>query len=272
MDIDTSVAEISIASKQLIAIARATNLGARLLFMDEPTTALTRKEINRLFKVVGELKKRGVATVFVSHKIDEIQEICSTITVLRNGEVVAEGPMKDFSAKSISKLSFTETLYSVILLLCIINQISGNIIINELMYNIYKILYLHIIKNIIYISIELHKKYQSLFRYLSIIIIYNISYEYILIFNIILQNIYNDKLYILLICGIIVNKNDIIMQLLLSYILMLINNIYNRYILNKYENNEMIDNYFTVGNTDEKCNYLNPIKNFNHKYIAINTN
>ena len=103
MGIDTSVAEISIASKQLIAIARATNLGARLLFMDEPTTALTRKEINRLFKVVGELKKRGVATVFVSHKIDEIQEICSTITVLRNGEVVAEGPMKDFSAKSISK-------------------------------------------------------------------------------------------------------------------------------------------------------------------------
>jgi simple sugar transport system ATP-binding protein len=103
MDIDTSVAEISIASKQLIAIARATNLGARLLFMDEPTTALTRKEINRLFKVVGELKKRGVATVFVSHKIDEIQEICSTITVLRNGEVVAEGPMKEFSAKSISK-------------------------------------------------------------------------------------------------------------------------------------------------------------------------
>jgi simple sugar transport system ATP-binding protein len=71
--------------------------------MDEPTTALTRKEINRLFKVVGELKKRGVATVFVSHKIDEIQEICSTITVLRNGEVVAEGPMKDFSAKGISK-------------------------------------------------------------------------------------------------------------------------------------------------------------------------
>jgi simple sugar transport system ATP-binding protein len=103
MDINNPVAEISIASKQLIAIARATNLGAKLLFMDEPTTALTRKEINRLFKVVGELKKRGVATVFVSHKIDEIQEICSTITVLRNGEVVAEGPMKDFSATGISK-------------------------------------------------------------------------------------------------------------------------------------------------------------------------
>jgi len=85
MDITAPVADISIASKQLIAIARATNLGVKMLFMDEPTTALTRKEINRLFQVVDQLKKRGVATVFVSHKIDEIQEICSTITVLRNG-------------------------------------------------------------------------------------------------------------------------------------------------------------------------------------------
>jgi len=71
--------------------------------MDEPTTALTRKEINRLFTVVNQLKKRGVATVFVSHKIDEIQEICNTITVLRNGEVVADGLMKDFGPQSISK-------------------------------------------------------------------------------------------------------------------------------------------------------------------------
>ncbi len=103
MDITAPVADISIASKQLIAIARATNLGVKMLFMDEPTTALTRKEINRLFQVVDQLKKRGVATVFVSHKIDEIQEICSTITVLRNGEVVADGLMKDFGAKEISK-------------------------------------------------------------------------------------------------------------------------------------------------------------------------
>ena len=103
IDVSSSVSDISIASKQLIAIARATNLGVKMLFMDEPTTALTRKEINRLFTVVNQLKKRGVATVFVSHKIDEIQEICNTITVLRNGEVVADGLMKDFGPKSISK-------------------------------------------------------------------------------------------------------------------------------------------------------------------------
>lgn len=103
IDVSSSVSDISIASKQLVAIARATNLGVKMLFMDEPTTALTRKEINRLFTVVNQLKKRGVATVFVSHKIDEIQEICNTITVLRNGEVVADGLMKDFGPQSISK-------------------------------------------------------------------------------------------------------------------------------------------------------------------------
>ena len=103
IDINTPVAEISIASKQLIAIARATNLGVKMLFMDEPTTALTRKEIKRLFEVVEQISARGVATVFVSHKIDEIQEICNTITILRNGEVVADGLMKDYKREAISE-------------------------------------------------------------------------------------------------------------------------------------------------------------------------
>jgi len=103
IDINAPVAEISIASKQLIAIARATNLGVKMLFMDEPTTALTRKEIKRLFEVVEQIKARGVATVFVSHKIDEIQEICNTISILRNGEIVADGLMKDFKRDAISE-------------------------------------------------------------------------------------------------------------------------------------------------------------------------
>ena len=104
IDINAPVAEISIASKQLIAIARATNLGVKMLFMDEPTTALTRKEIKRLFEVVEQIKARGVATVFVSHKIDEIQEICNTISILRNGELVADGLMKDYKREAISEV------------------------------------------------------------------------------------------------------------------------------------------------------------------------
>lgn len=113
IDINSPVADISIASKQLVAIARATNLGVKMLFMDEPTTALTRKEIKRLFEVVEQIKARGVATVFVSHKIDEIQEICNTITILRNGEVVADGLMKDYKRDAISEamtgLNISET-------------------------------------------------------------------------------------------------------------------------------------------------------------------
>jgi simple sugar transport system ATP-binding protein len=81
--------------------------------MDEPTTALTRKEIKRLFEVVEQIKARGVATVFVSHKIDEIQEICNTISILRNGELVADGLMKDFKRDAISEamtgLNISET-------------------------------------------------------------------------------------------------------------------------------------------------------------------
>jgi simple sugar transport system ATP-binding protein len=70
--------------------------------MDEATTALTRKEIDQLFSVVRSLKEKGVATVFVSHKLDEVQEIAESITILRNGVVTAEGPIADFDRKAIS--------------------------------------------------------------------------------------------------------------------------------------------------------------------------
>jgi simple sugar transport system ATP-binding protein len=96
------VSDIPVAAKQLVAIARAINQDVKLLFMDEPTTALTRREVQRLFSVVEQLKERGVATVFVSHKMDEMQEIADTISILRNGRLVDEGPMADFDRKRIA--------------------------------------------------------------------------------------------------------------------------------------------------------------------------
>jgi len=102
IDLDATVQSIPVSSKQLVAIARALNQGVKLLFMDEATTALTRVEIDHLFSVVKTLKDRGVATVFVSHKLDEVQEIAQTITILRNGAVAAEGQMKDFDRRAIS--------------------------------------------------------------------------------------------------------------------------------------------------------------------------
>lgn len=102
LDLDATVQSIPVSSKQLVAIARALNQGVKLLFMDEATTALTKKEIDRLFGVVRSLKEKGVATVFVSHKLDEVQEIAETLTVLRNGEVAASGNMKDFDRAAIA--------------------------------------------------------------------------------------------------------------------------------------------------------------------------
>jgi simple sugar transport system ATP-binding protein len=102
LDLQSYVEDIPVASKQIVAIARALNQDVKLLFMDEPTTALTYKEVKKLFRIVEQLRKNGTTVVFVSHKIAEIQEICSRITVLRNGQVALEGDMADLTAKDIS--------------------------------------------------------------------------------------------------------------------------------------------------------------------------
>ncbi len=84
------VYQLSIAETQMVAICRAIAQDAKLIIMDEPTTALTTNEVEKLFDVVKALKNHGVAVLFVSHKLDEILEICDTITVMRNGRNVFE--------------------------------------------------------------------------------------------------------------------------------------------------------------------------------------
>jgi simple sugar transport system ATP-binding protein len=96
IDLDAPVEALPVAQKQLVAIARALANDARIIVMDEPTTALTRSEVQSLIRIVAALKADGVAFLFVSHKIEEIFAICDTITVLRDGKVVAEGPAGDF--------------------------------------------------------------------------------------------------------------------------------------------------------------------------------
>ena len=96
MDLDANVGELSVANKQLVAICRALLQDAKVLIMDEPTTALTRKEVDSLFKVIRDLQKKGIAIVFVSHKLEEVFEIAEKLTILRNGKKVIEGDMKDF--------------------------------------------------------------------------------------------------------------------------------------------------------------------------------
>lgn len=102
IDLDARVEELSVAERQLTAICRALVNDARVLFMDEPTTALTHTEVERLFKIVDRLTEKGVAIVFVSHKLDEALSISQMVTVLRSGKHVIEGPASDFDYNSLS--------------------------------------------------------------------------------------------------------------------------------------------------------------------------
>jgi simple sugar transport system ATP-binding protein len=97
------VEELSVADKQVVAIARALVQGARLIAMDEPTTALTEREVKSLFDIVRRLKADGVAVIFISHKLAEIFAICERIIVLRNGVKVADGPASGFDVASLSR-------------------------------------------------------------------------------------------------------------------------------------------------------------------------
>ncbi|SDR85963.1 sugar ABC transporter ATP-binding protein [Microterricola viridarii] len=88
IDLDAKVGQLSVAQKQLVAIARALMSDARLIIMDEPTTALTKREVDALFGIILDLKSRGIATLFVSHKLEEVFEISERFTIIRNGKHV----------------------------------------------------------------------------------------------------------------------------------------------------------------------------------------
>lgn len=90
IDPDAEAGSLSIGQQQMVEIAKALSLKARVLVMDEPTAALTEREIERLFAIMRELKGRGVAIVYVSHRMEEIFRVCDRISVLRDGRFVGE--------------------------------------------------------------------------------------------------------------------------------------------------------------------------------------
>ncbi len=111
LDLEARVEQLTVADRQLTAICRALAEDARVIFMDEPTTALTHREVSSLFRVVRKLQTRGVAMVFVSHKLEEVLEISDHITVIRNGRVSASGPVADFDRASLGKAMTGREVY-----------------------------------------------------------------------------------------------------------------------------------------------------------------
>lgn len=100
VDLDARLGELSVAEKQMVAICRALMFNAKLIIMDEPTTALTRKEVQALFRVILQLKEQGIAILFVSHKLDEVFEISERFTVFRSGKLTATGNTAELDNKN----------------------------------------------------------------------------------------------------------------------------------------------------------------------------
>ncbi|WP_157602366.1 sugar ABC transporter ATP-binding protein, partial [Promicromonospora kroppenstedtii] len=98
LDPDRPAEGLSIADQQIVEIAKAISLDARLLVMDEPTAALSAVEVRRLFAVARGLRDAGHAVVFISHRLDEVAELCDTVTVMRDGEHVSTDPVADVTA------------------------------------------------------------------------------------------------------------------------------------------------------------------------------
>ena len=86
---------LSIADQQLVEIAKAISLDARVLVMDEPTAALTAREVERLFEVVNALRAKGTAILFISHRFDEVEALCQRVTVMRDGAHVSTDHIED---------------------------------------------------------------------------------------------------------------------------------------------------------------------------------
>jgi len=101
MDLDEEVGRLSVAQKQIVAISRAILQDAKLIIMDEPTTALTQKEIESLYGIIKNLSADGVAIIFVSHKLDEVFQVCQRIAVIRSGEMIVNEHVENFKKDKI---------------------------------------------------------------------------------------------------------------------------------------------------------------------------
>lgn len=102
--LDTVVSDLPLAVRQLVAIARAIATKAKLVIMDEPTTSLTRREVDNLIRVVGDLQRDRVAVLFVTHKLDECYRIGGEVIVFRDGQCVAQGPIRDYTKTELGHL------------------------------------------------------------------------------------------------------------------------------------------------------------------------
>lgn len=109
-DPDAPCRSLSVAGQQVVEIAKALAADARIIVMDEPTASLSRQEVDALFAVIADLKRRGIGVLYVSHRLDEIEAIADRVMVMRDGRHVLTRPTKDLSRRELIELMVGRTL------------------------------------------------------------------------------------------------------------------------------------------------------------------
>jgi ribose transport system ATP-binding protein len=110
IDPKAKIKDLNIGSQQMVEIAKAVSQNAEILVMDEPTSSLTNQEIEILFRLINRLKEKGIAIVYISHRLEEVFEICDRVTVLRDGQLVGEVETTATSEDKLIKMMVGRTI------------------------------------------------------------------------------------------------------------------------------------------------------------------
>ena len=110
LDLKQKARTLSIAEQQMVEIARAFSINARILIMDEPTSSLTLHEVDDLFRLVRRLREEGTAVIFISHRLEELYALADRVTVLRDGSYVGTKPMNDVSRDDLIRMMVGRTI------------------------------------------------------------------------------------------------------------------------------------------------------------------
>jgi len=101
LDVTALIRDLSVAQRQMVEIAKALSFDAKLVIMDEPSAVLTSKELQTFFNVIEELRQQGVSVIYISHKLEEVFQLCDDVTIFRDGVSVDSRPVKEFTKNDV---------------------------------------------------------------------------------------------------------------------------------------------------------------------------
>ncbi len=109
-NVDQPVGRLSTAEKQLVEIAKALSLNAKIIVMDEPTSSLTKNEVELFFPIIRRLREDGITVIYISHKLEEVFQICDRVSVMRDGKIVGESDVRDITREQIIEMMVGRSL------------------------------------------------------------------------------------------------------------------------------------------------------------------